>query len=407
MRPRSFALLVVALAAGGACAAEATEPGGQGLGATTTTVAGGSGGGSTSPGGGGLGAAGGLGGMGGGPGGGGGAPSELALLTLNLHCLLLDGTGFATNQQRFAAIATEVAAENVSVLALQEVCVQGDTVALELLEAAVEAATGSAWSSSWEHAHTAWQGTPDEADEGIALLVRGQLGATRALEFHTQGALRRVALAVELPTELGGLWAVATHLDYDVGAARLAQARELATYGLMLGASPGSVLVAGDFNDPKTGPAYAALVDYGYLDPSAELPASMIDQVFAHRGAPLAVTLAKQLFDGVDGPVVSDHPGVLVRFAPATPPALTVTTVRIHALPAPGTFFAVRGDVAPLDWGFGWPAQESSPGVWDLRLTELGAGPFAYKALRDDGTWQTGPNESGTAGQLNECWPSF
>jgi len=28
-------------------------------------------------------------------------------------------------------------------------------------------------------------------------------------------------------------------------------------------------------------------------------------------------------------------------------------------------------------------------------------------ALRDDSTWQTGVDETGTAGELNECWPSF
>jgi hypothetical protein len=216
-----------------------------------------------------------------------------------------------------------------------------------------------------------------------------------------------VAIGGELPAELGGLWVVSTHLEYDVPAARLAQARELATFGLALGSEPGNVLVAGDFNDPKTGPAYGALTAYGYQDQSAALPESLIDHVFAHRGAAVAVTEAKQLFDGVDGPVVSDHPGVLVRFFPAPATPFALTTVLIHASPAPGTFFAVRGAQAPLDWAWGWPAHELADGQWELRLSELPAGTFAFKALRDDATWQTGADETGTAGAVNECWPSF
>jgi endonuclease/exonuclease/phosphatase family metal-dependent hydrolase len=407
MRQLLAGLLVAATASVGACSEESGS-GSQGTGATGTAPSGGGGAGASSTSSGASGGAGGAGAGGhGAEGAAGGEAPGFAVVSLNLHCLRLDGTSYGTNEERFAAIAAEVAAEDVGILVMQEVCVQGETDAISLLATALESATATDWSSAWEYAHVAWEGTPNQADEGLGLLVRGEIGATRALEHTTQGALRRVALAVELPSELGGLWVVSTHLEYDDSAARLAQARELASFGLSLGSTPGQVIVAGDFNDPKTGPAYGALGDFGYVDATASLSASLIDHVLAHRGAPLAVTDAKRLFDGVDGPTVSDHPGVLVRLAQGVGDDFPLTTIRIHASPAPGAFFAVRGSVAPLDWGWGWPAHEVTEGLWELRLSEIAGGTFEFKSLRDDVGWQTGSNESGTAGAVNDSTPVF
>ena len=131
------------------------------------------------------------------------------------------------------------------------------------------------------------------------------------------GSLRHVAAAGQLPPELGSAWVVSVHLDVDDETVRTAQAREAATWGVLLDPQATNVFIGGDFNDTPAGSAYASLPAYGYHDGSVVLPADGIDHIFVHRAAPWSVQQAMRLFDGVNGPAVSDHPGVLVSFAAA------------------------------------------------------------------------------------------
>jgi hypothetical protein len=148
------------------------------------------------------------------------------------------------------------------------------------------------------------------------------------------------------------------------------------------------------------------MIQFGFVETSGSAQTTRIDHVFTHRSAPFAPDSTKELFVG--SAAVSDHPGVLVRFAPAVP-----KPVRLTRIVASGTFalpLSVRGDHAPLSWERGWPAfarpSASAPGV-AVVTSELPGGAFAYKFLRQDTDWATGGNVSGAGETDNASTPSF
>jgi endonuclease/exonuclease/phosphatase family metal-dependent hydrolase len=328
----------------------------------------------------------------------------LTLLSLNLHCLKQDGTPFATLEERLDAIATFAVGADVEALAVQEACVAGGVDALELLRARLSALDGVEWTSAWALAHVGWEGTPDEAQEGVGLLARGDLLDVVEVVYVSPGQLRRVALAARLPR---GPVLVSTHLDYGDALQREDQARQTATWALALAdavaGSPGEVIVAGDLNDVAGSATVLALPAMGFVDAARDLPAGRIDHVFVHRGASVRPLSAELV---LTDPPVSDHPGVLVRLAPTVPEALVVTRLTAHVDVGFGHHLAVRGDSAPLSWGRGWWARPAAADRWELVLTELD-GPFAFKTLVDDATWQAGPDVAGAAGAAVEVTPTF
>jgi endonuclease/exonuclease/phosphatase family metal-dependent hydrolase len=293
----------------------------------------------------------------------------------------------------------------VDALLLQEVCARPGEEAIELLQAAVEEATGEAWSNAWAFAHVGWEGTADEADEGLSVLARGPLSGAETLEHAVQAGLRRVAISATLPGPVSDLRATSVHFDVFDAAARRMQAREAAVASLV-GSDPGfAAIVAGDFNDVAGSPAHAAMTAMGFVDASAGLDDTKgIDHVFVHRAAPIRPADAKLVFLGADA--VSDHPGVLVRFTKAAGDAVTVTRIAGSADVGAGHFVSVRGSAAPLGWDIGWPMRAEAPGSWRFVTTEL-AGSFAFKLLRDDTAWQTGADVPGTGGQDHAVTPSF
>ena len=331
---------------------------------------------------------------------------QLALMSLNLHCFITDGTDFATNADRLTAVAEAAAAEGVVALAMQEVCQREGESALDLIEAALEEATGASWSGSWAFSHMAWEGTEDEAEEGVAILARGALSGEETITYFTQGELQRVALAATLSPAYESLRLISVHLDHADPDVRTAQARQTATVALASHDSLG-VLLAGDFNDWEVGTAHAAPLQMGFEDLSESLDDTRIDHVFAHRGAPVRADQATLIFDGGAYPVVSDHPGVLVHLETVgvVPPDITRITALVDV--GLGHHLFVRGDTAPLSWDYGWPAHPTEDARWELVLTELPAGAFEFKTLVDDVTWQTGDNEVGTAGADHEIVPTF
>lgn len=332
---------------------------------------------------------------------------SFGLLSLNLHCLKLEPTAYASNAGRFAAIAQLVADMDVSVLTLQEVCDDGTTNAMTALKAAIEAATGEAWGGAWALAHVGWEGTPDEADEGEAVLVRGAEVTGEPLVHLVQGGLRRVALTVALPEIFGGLRVTCVHFDVADATVRLMQAREVANAALV-DAEPGfGAIVAGDFNAPQGSPAYEALTGWGFQDLSSSLEPWTIDHVMLHRGASWKASAAEMVFDGDTQPAVSDHPGVFVRIAPAEAQPVVVTRLEATADVGFGHWIAFRGDRAPLGWELGWPARVLGSDAWVLRVTTWDDGTFAYKALRDDADWMLGDDAAGSAGGAYAVTPSF
>jgi len=327
-------------------------------------------------------------------------PQRLGLLTLNLHCLKLDGTRHPDHEARWAAIAAEVAAGEVDVLALQEVCVRDDLDALGSLEAALEAATGDAWEGAFAFAHVAWEGTSDEADEGVALLSRVGLGAPTELGYVDPGALRRVGLFATLDD---GTTVSTVHFEVSDTAERESQARQTASQ-LLAAAGSLDVVLAGDLNDREGSPTHGAFGSMGYLDVSDELALPRIDYAFAHRGGRWRAGAQALWFRGADA--VSDHPGVFVELVASPPDEVLLTRVVAQVDVGFGHTLAVRGDAAPLSWERGWWAWPVAADRWELVLTEV-SGSFAFKTLVDDQTWQVGDDVSADAGQEVLIRPTY
>lgn len=336
--------------------------------------------------------------------GGGGSQSGLSMLSLNLHCLRLDGTVYATNAERFAAIAKLAADRDIAVLALQEACERPGEKAIDMLRAALEQATSSTWTSSWAFAHVAWEGTPDQANEGVGLLVRGVSSSPAELQHAVQGALRRVALSSTLSPELFGLRVTSVHFEVFETAAREGQAREVAAAALVDTAPSFSAIVAGDFNDVEGSATHAAFPAMGYVVADAGLDPTGIDHIMIHRAAKLRPVAVEKVFLGAEA--VSDHPGIFARFEVAPGDVVTSTRITAKADPGANHFISLRGDTAPLSWSAGFPMRRTVPGEWAFVTTELGS-DFEFKVLVDDTTWQTGPNVPGKSGMDQVVTPAF
>ena len=329
---------------------------------------------------------------------------DRGLLTLNLHCLSQDGTPFDTLESRLAHVA-EVAVDNdVEVLLLQEVCQTDEVDALAILESALEDQSDAGWSSAFADAHLANEGTADEAREGLAILVKGELTSEETYTYLSQQGLTRVLLAATVTTSSLGTFRVATlHLDHRDEEVRRTQAEESAVLAFL--AEPITVL-AGDLNATPEDPAHNALRRFGFVDESASLRRDRIDHVFVHRQASLESTGARFLFSG-SSPRVSDHPGVLLQVRPLdrSPGEPTRVTARVDV--GFGRRLAIRGDAAPLSWDRGLPMINRGPEAWVFVTTEVPTGAFEFKTLIDDESFQTGPNEVGQGGEASEVTPSF
>jgi len=325
-------------------------------------------------------------------------PQPERVLALNLHCLKTEGTPYDTNAERMQAVADLVESKNVTVLALQEACkTEAESATALLLDA-----LGAGWTEQWAMAHVAWEGTPDEALEGLALLAKGPISDPAVITHAVQGPLTRVSLCGTVGDPAARVCTV--HFDFDDEAARWAQAREIAMAALVDADPSANVIVAGDFNAKPGSETHSALLSFGYVDATAELAASRIDHVMIHRGSALGgVDAALVLTD----PPVSDHPGVLVGLGPQTAQTLQVTRIDTAVDVGDGHFVALRGQTAPVDWETGWPLRRLDDGSWRALLTEWDGGPVEFKLLRDDEQWQTGDNEVATPGTDTVVTPTF
>lgn len=329
---------------------------------------------------------------------------ELAILSLNLHCFKLDGTGFADHDARFAAIAEAVAAEGVRALAVQEACTSSaEGVAIERLAEALTLATGRDWGSAWAFAHVAWEGTEDEADEGVGILAEGEPAEVTTLAYAVQGGLERVLLAADV----GGLRLSSVHLDYDDEGARRAQARQSAMELLVRAPEDQASLLAGDFNATAADVALTDLEAAGLSRLSAAADdGDGIDHVLAPAAAGFVLVEAREMFTGEAEAVVSDHPGVLVRLVRGEAAPLSDTRLVARADAGFGHHLALRGDQAPLDWELGWPGVPTADDRWEARFWGW-SGEVAYKWLHDDLSWERGEDHVVAAGEEAEVSPDF
>jgi endonuclease/exonuclease/phosphatase family metal-dependent hydrolase len=330
--------------------------------------------------------------------------TALSLLSLNLHCFIPNGSAYSDDLQRYEAIAQNIAALDVHVVTLQEACVSSTRDAAKDLAARLEQLTAKSWYFSWLLAHPAWQGTPNEAEEGVALLADRPLQDVRSLTYVHQQGLTRVALSASVSIAGSDVRVLTMHLDHQNAAIREEQARETGVAALADAYPSAAAIIAGDLNAKEGSPAHLALTAQGFVDASDPLSANRIDHVFVHRGAGLAVAHVSLVFEGKAA--VSDHPGLLARFTPEQPPPVSLTRVRASGSVSGDAFVSIRGSVAPLSWDRGFTLRPQSTGSWDFVSSEL-SGPFEYKLLKDDLIWQTGGNQSGVGGNDHLTAASF
>jgi endonuclease/exonuclease/phosphatase family metal-dependent hydrolase len=333
-----------------------------------------------------------------------------SFLTLNLHCLKTGGSAFWNNADRFAMVARAVNEQDVAVIAAQEVCRrEGEDVERDLRQA-LERATGRRWSSYWLNAHTAWHGTPDEADEGLAIFVRGDFDLSKVLtyQYYAQNDLKRVMLGVKLPPELGGLRIFTVHLSVEKWQLRAAQARETAAVALSAVWPEMDTIVAGDFNDrPGTAPL-EAMRSQGYRDVTDGLSGNQhIDHIFKHRASWVSTWDAKAIFDGTNYPRVSDHEGYVVRVGPGVGDTVRPVELLADIDVGWGNHLAVRGGTFPLSWGQGLVAYPARGNQWRFVTTELPSAGADVKWMLNDARWQLGGNARVTAGTQSRSSPRF
>ena len=91
-----------------------------------------------------------------------------------------------------------------------------------------------------------------------------------------------------------------------------------------------------------------------------------------------------------------------------TPPARTLTTIRVHYDVGYGNSVSIRGDNNPFSWTHGIAARNTAPDVWEFQLERIPAGQsFQFKPLINDTTWSAGNNDTGTGGQTMDVYPTF
>lgn len=338
------------------------------------------------------------------------APTDWApfgLLTLNLHCLKTDGTRFATNEERFDYIAQVAVTWDVGAMVLQEACEREGEVAMDLLVDALARAGAGSWSGAWVASHMAWEGTEDEALEGVGILARSPSDREPwSWTYVAQGSMSRVLLGLELAPGQGSLALHSVHLDHMDDDARALQGRETASIALSASWPTSGVVLAGDFNDTEESPALLALEVQGFENATRGLSGSRIDHVAVHRGARVLASDARPLFDGTDTDPVSDHDGYLVRLSPGPGEDAPRTRLVARYDAGWGHTLSVRGDTSPLSWDQGLVAWPDGADAWSLVLTEI-PGSFLYKWLVDDTTWQQGDDVEAQAGQESTTTPSF
>ena len=310
-----------------------------------------------------------------------------------------------SNDARFAAIAAKAADEGVQAIAAQEACVNdANGAAMDRLVSALEAATGLDWGSAWTPTHIAWQGTADEAQEGVGLLTAGgDPGDVAELTYSSQGPLLRKTLVGTPPGTDVRLYTV--HLEYDRADARRLQARQTAMDALVRSDQAFRALIAGDYNAIASDAALGDLEGAGFVRLTGGADDNRhIDHVFAPRAANFEVLDARMVLDGADGPWVSDHPGVVLRVRSRDALAATVTRFVAQGR---SPYLALRGDMAPLSWELGWPAVQTADGRWEAAFHGWTSGTVAYKWLTDDAGWETGADHTAAVGETAEVTPSF
>ncbi len=326
-----------------------------------------------------------------------GWPDPWGVLSLGLGCLELEGTGLSSEAERASAVASEVVGRDIAVLALQDVCAGDGEDALELLEAALEEASGVDWAAGRQVT-----GSGGGVERSVAILAREELGEPWAMPFVQQGAEDRWVLAADIAA---GVRVVTTQLEDADADVREVQAR--AMVAAVLGSAPSlDLLLAADFADENRSSAVWAQTGAGFVEDSGDQDDGR-RHLLHHRSAALASTGSATLFDGSEGPVVAEHPGVAAWYTTGAADDSCITEIVVDVATGSTEWVALRGTAFPLDWSFGQPAWERSAGEWVWTTTEIPDGAFEWKALLNDETWQVGEDIEGAGCGVNSTTPTW
>lgn len=93
---------------------------------------------------------------------------------------------------------------------------------------------------------------------------------------------------------------------------------------------------------------------------------------------------------------------------PWSPPATTLTTIRVHYNAGYGNALWIRGDTYPFWWDKGRPMRNLGNDVWVWETERIPAGQAVQvKPLINDYTWSDGSNYTITGGTVVDLYPTF
>lgn len=91
-----------------------------------------------------------------------------------------------------------------------------------------------------------------------------------------------------------------------------------------------------------------------------------------------------------------------------TPPARTVTTIRVHYDVGLGNTMYLRGSSYPFTWDSGRSMLNTASDVWVYEMERIPAGQTVeFKPLINDQTWSTGDNFTVVGGDTIDIYPNF
>jgi endonuclease/exonuclease/phosphatase family metal-dependent hydrolase len=238
--------------------------------------------------------------------------------TVNLRCLLEDW------DLRVPLIVAELAALEPDVIALQEVCREDGTDALDDLRQQLDTATGAQYQSARADTHLAW----DRYQEGIALLSRLPMSDVQIVDLPV-GIFPRKAVVARIDTFATPMQVAVTHLSFgDQAAVRASQLGALRDV-MQSRQTDEVLLIAGDLNEGPNGDAIVAATDAAYQDTWALLhpnndgptypsdaPTTRIDYIlFSSSGTAIeAREVQRFLHTPTDGRYPSDHVALWAEF---------------------------------------------------------------------------------------------
>ncbi|MBP1043021.1 endonuclease/exonuclease/phosphatase family protein [Vagococcus sp. BWB3-3] len=262
----------------------------------------------------------------------------MKLLTLNTHSWLED-----QQLTKIDTLAEQIACERYDIIALQEVNqlhqADGSLISwqpdnyLNLLVTALEK-KGLTYHWRWVATHLAY----DKFDEGLALLSLHPIEEVAELllsppELAYDNYQRRKALGIKVTIQQQSYWFYSVHCSWWQPKQSIGFRYEWAslTKAIKLSATV-PVFLLGDFNNPAdiTGEGYELITKSGWYDTfyladhregaatvekniagwEDNQQAIRIDYVFCSHALPIASSMI--LFNGVRGPLISDHFGLAV-----------------------------------------------------------------------------------------------